>query len=245
MSLGTQIQPESWRIRVHDLVGAFLNFLFPPVCAYCKKVGTLLCAECRADIVWITEPICEICGQPLAKTQDTCGLCARRTLPLQQVRTAVLFQEPVQTLIHQFKYENTFALGQILADIMGQAWPHWQQPIERIIPIPLHKERYRQRGYNQSELLARWLARQLQIPLDTNVLQRIRYTQPQVQLSTKERHLNVADAFAVSDNGHIQGQHLLLIDDVFTTGATLSAATRVLLEAGAGAVSGYCLARAK
>lgn len=240
-----QVQPGSWRVRAHALVGAFINFLFPPVCAHCKKVGALLCAECRTDVVWVTEPICKACGHPLANSEALCAFCARKTLPLQQVRTAVYFQEPIQSLIHTFKYENAFALGQVLAEMMVHSWPHWRQPVDRIIPIPLHKERFQQRGYNQSELLAHRVSDQLQIPLDTRTLQRIRYTQPQVHLSARERQLNVADAFAVLANTQLIGQHVLLIDDVLTTGATLSAAAQVLLEAGASAVSGYCLARAK
>ncbi len=239
-----QFQPGSWRIHARSLVDAFVNFLFPPVCANCKKVGTLLCAECRADISWIAGPVCEVCGRPLVNDQATCSICAHRPLPLQQVRTAVFFQDPIQSLIHKFKYENAFALGQILADLMVQAWPDWSQPIDVIVPIPLHKKRYRDRGYNQSELLARRLSEQLQIPLDTHSLQRIRYTQPQVKLSAVERRSNVADAFAVVGD-KIIGKHILLIDDVFTTGATLSAAANVLDAAGASAVSGYCLARAK
>ncbi len=169
----------------------------------------------------------------------------RRPLSLHQIRTAVSFQEPIQSLIHKFKYENTFALGQILAEMMVQAWPEWSLPIDCIMPIPLHTKRLQDRGYNQSELLASQLSKQLQIPIDTQTLQRIRHTQPQVHLSASDRHANVANAFAVADNHDLKGKHILLIDDVLTTGATLTAAASVLQAAGASAVSGYCLARAK
>lgn len=173
-----------------------------------------------------------------------CAACVSRPLPLEQVRTAVFFEEPIQSLIHKFKYENTFALGSVLAGLMVQAWPAWQKPINLIIPIPLHQKRQRDRGYNQSEILARHLARQVHIPLDTHALQRVRYTQPQVHLSAAERQTNVAGAFTVQGS-NFAGQHILLVDDVFTTGATLSAAAIALQNAGAAAVSGYCLARAK
>lgn len=160
----------------------------------------------------------------------------------------MFFQEPVQSLIHKFKYEHTFALGTELGELMVQAWPAWRQPVDLIVPVPLHARRYRERGYNQSEHLARHLAMRLHIPLETAALQRQRDTQPQVHLSAAERQANVADAFAVCDhvkNHRLLGKHILLIDDVFTTGATLSAAATALYQAGATAVSGYCLARAK
>ncbi len=167
---------------------------------------------------------------------------------MQQVRTAVFFQEPVQTLIHLFKYENRFALGKELGELMVQAWPAWRQPVDLIVPVPLHARRYRERGYNQSERLARYLGERLHIPLETAALQRLRDTQPQVHLSAAERQANVAEAFAVRDgvdDHRLLGKHILLIDDVFTTGATLSAAAAALYRVGATAVSGYCLARAK
>ncbi|MEZ4644033.1 MAG: ComF family protein [Chloroflexota bacterium] len=163
---------------------------------------------------------------------------------MQQIRTAVYFIQPVQTFIHKFKYENIFALAQPLATWMVQAWPSWQNPIDLLIPVPLHQDRQRARGYNQSELLADQLSKHFGIPLATNALHRIRYTQPQVGLSAVDRHVNMAGAF-VADADLINGKHILLIDDVFTTGATLSAATEILLTAGAQSVSGYCLARAK
>ncbi len=160
----------------------------------------------------------------------------------------MFFQEPVQSLIHKFKYENTFALGTELGELMVQAWPVWRHSVDLIVPVPLHARRYRERRYNQSELLARHLAMRLHIPLETKALQRQRDTQPQVHLSATERQANVVGAFAVPaniDGRTFLGKHILLIDDVFTTGATLSAAATALYQAGATAVSGYCLARAK
>jgi ComF family protein len=160
------------------------------------------------------------------------------------VRTAVFFVEPVQSLIHQFKYKHAFALAEPLADLMLRVPPRWRPPVDVIVPIPLHSRRRRQRGYNQAALLARHLSRRLHIRLNTSSLQRIHHTRSQVGLSQAARHANVADAFAVTDR-QLQGEHVLLVDDVFTTGATLSAAAETLLAAGATAVSGYCLARAR
>lgn len=127
---------------------------------------------------------------------------------------------------------------------MVQAWPDWQHPIDLIVPIPLSPERYAARGYNQSERLGAVLAARLGVPLDTTSLQRTRDTMSQVGLSGAERRHNVAGAFAAAGQT-LHGRHVLLIDDVYTTGATLDAAAVALLAAGADTVSGYCLARAK
>lgn len=236
--------PSSWGLRVREWASTLLNLIFPPTCANCHTVGTLLCEACIDAMPWVPLPICPRCGRPLDRPAEQCYLCARRPLPLQQVRTAVYFIEPVQSLVHQLKYKHRFALAQPLADLMLRFRPRWQTPVDAIVPIPLHARRYRQRGYNQAELLARRLSQQLQIPLNTSTLQRIQHTRSQVGLSRAARHANVADAFAVTDQ-QLWGQHILLVDDVFTTGATLSAATDALLAAGVTAVSGYCLARAR
>ena len=136
-----------------------------------------------------------------------------------------------------------FGLASKLADLMVQAWPQWAMPATIVVPIPLHPERRRERGYNQSALLAHHLAAQLQLPMREKGLQRIRPTQVQARLKAEERLSNVQGAFAAVASPII-GQHVLLVDDVCTTGATLQAAADALLSAGALAVSAYCLARA-
>lgn len=157
------------------------------------------------------------------------------------MRGALRYQEPTSNLIHRFKYEGCFALAGPLASALIAAWPVWQQPPDLIIPIPLHPRRKRRRGYNQSELLAAPLARALGLPLNHRGLQRIRHTAPQVGLGPEERHDNVRGAFATADS--LAGRHVLLIDDVLTTGATMRAAAEALLVAGVASVSAYCLAR--
>ncbi len=115
-------------------------------------------------------------------------------------------------------------------------------PVDLVLPIPLHAERERKRGYNQSALLARAFSEGAALPYAEHALQRTRFTTPQVGLTAVERLVNVQDAFAA--DSCVQGRHVLLIDDVCTTGATMAAAANALLAAGARAVSGYCVARA-
>ena len=234
----------SWRSRARYLADTLSNLIFPPFCANCKKVGKLLCADCIDQMDWLYEPLCDACGRMLDRPASRCYVCARKPLPLQQVRTAVYFVEPVQAPIHKLKYENAFGLARPLADLMVRAWPQWQKPIDLVIPIPLHSQRQKKRGYNQAELLAVHLCGRLKLTHETTILARSRYTRSQVGLNLVDRLANVTGAFSVMGSD-IAGKNILLIDDVFTTGATMSAACEVLLAAQVATVSGYCLARTK
>jgi ComF family protein len=158
------------------------------------------------------------------------------------MRAPLRYAEPASRLIHRFKYEGLFALAEALSWVMITAWPNWEQPPDLILPIPLHPKRQRRRGYNQSELLARPLGRALGVPVDAVSLRRTRHTAPQVGLGPEERHSNVWGAFAADPTG-VAGRHVLLVDDVLTTGATMRAAAGAVLSAGAADVSAYCLAR--
>jgi ComF family protein len=190
----------------------------------------------------VREPLCACCGRQLEDGVRTCPACAERSLPLAQVRAPLRYAEPTSTLIHQMKYEGFFALAAPLAEFMVIAWPRWEPAVDLLVPIPLHGRRQRRRGYNQSALLAHHLGRAVGVPVDAGALQRDRHTRPQVELNPQERQENVRGAFSAQP-ARVSGRVVLLIDDVFTTGATMSAAAEALIDVGARAVSGYCLAR--
>lgn len=234
---------ESWIQRASRVSDVILNFVFPPVCASCGKVGKLLCDECYLDVVWLAEPICLSCGRVTAVTTSTCSVCQQRPLPLTTIRAATIFDGPIPDMIHQLKYNGMFGLAGILAQLMVDAWPKWQHPVDLVIPIPLHPSRYKARGYNQSEKLAAAFCQQTNLQIGTSALKRIRHTRPQVGLDAAERLENMQNAFQ-ADSSLVAGKRVLLVDDVCTTGATLAAAAEALLAAGATAVSAYCLARA-
>lgn len=223
-----------------------LDVLFPPICAWCGRVGAILCLRCRAQLVKTPEPVCYRCGRYQNLVGDDrgwhCHECAKSPLPLIQMRAPLLYVEPASRLIHRLKYEGYFALSEPLSGCLIEGWPAWKQSPDLILPIPLHPRRQRQRGYNQSERLARPLAEVLAIPFDSTALRRTRHTVPQVGLGPAERADNVRGAFAADDQA-VAGRHILLIDDVLTTGATMTAAADALLAAGAQSVSAYCLAR--
>lgn len=224
------------------LSASLIEVAFPPVCGNCRRLGNLICETCRAAMAPVPWPICARCGRGLPDEWLPCPFCAHRTMRLRQARATLLYAEPTSTLIHQMKYEGYFALAGPLGRMMAEGWPAWSTPIDLILPIPLHTRRERQRGYNQSMELARHLAAGVGVPVDGQALRRTRHTRPQVELNPEERHENVRGAF-MADEQRVGGRHVLLIDDVFTTGATMTAAAEALLSVGAASVSAYCLSR--
>jgi len=232
----------SWRRLLRRFLHKSLDFIFPPVCVSCQEVGASLCDDCRSRIARPQEPFCRHCGQMVEQPGATCDLCRRTPLPL-PVRAAVLYGEALRPAIHGLKYEGLFALAPPLASLMVEEWPRWATPADLVVPIPLHPEREQERGYNQTLLLVREFCRRLSLTPDAAALRRVRYTRPQVELGIRERLHNVRGAFrAASDR--VAHKRILLVDDVCTTGATLTAAADALLGAGAQSVDAYVLARA-
>ena len=188
--------------------------------------------------------ICRCCGRALTGEGATalCRDCRAAPPPLVQMRAPLRYAEPTSRLIHRLKYEGQFALARPLAGALIAGWPAWRPAPDLIVPIPLHPRRRRRRGYNQSELLARPLAEAVGVACSATALRRTRHTAPQVGLGPEARAANVQGAFDAAAE-EVAGRTILLIDDVLTTGATMTAAAAALLAVGAASVSAYCLAR--
>ncbi|MGD2078264.1 MAG: double zinc ribbon domain-containing protein, partial [Chloroflexota bacterium] len=152
-----------WR-RVERYAEALLDTLLPPACGYCGSPGQMFCPACRASVAWVQEPVCELCGRPVH--DRVCTACKANPPATDLIRSATFYQDPVKRLIHRFKYEGLFALGRPLGALMVEAWPRWRQPVDLVLPVPLHSRRRSERGYNQSEYLVRQMRRHLGWPTD-------------------------------------------------------------------------------
>jgi ComF family protein len=219
---------------------AWLDFLLPPRCAGCRRRGAWLCDACRTALAAPRLPLCPRCGDEMA-TSGLCGNCRARPPAFDAAWAAYRFEGPLRTAIHRFKYGGEHALGEPLGALLADAAAGLPIEADLVLPAPLHSTRRRERGYNQSELLARVVARRLGLPLALT-LARQRPTPPQVGLSVAERRANVAGAFAWQGES-LAGRRVLLIDDVCTTGATLDACARALRPHGPDRVVALTLAR--
>lgn len=233
--------------RVDDLIHTLIDTLLPPVCAHCRRVGAVLCPDCLAQFPELPLTICNCCGRVLERSlpgrrAQLCRACAAARPAVAQARAAFLYEEPLSGVIHRLKYDGQFALARALGDLMAERWPVWAEPVDLLAPVPLHARRRRQRGFNQAELLALRLGQLTGLPVLTDAIRRERHTQPQTHLRPDERATNVAGAFAAA-GAELQDRHVLLIDDVYTTGATMNATADAALAAGARRVSAYCVAR--
>ena len=173
-----------------------------------------------------------------------CRDCVQRDGCFCRIRSVVAFDDPIRSAIHALKYGNQPSVAHELATIMVRGWSVWGEDVDLVAPVPLHAERQRVRGYNQSAEIARHFAAALALPINTNVIFRPIHTRPQVGLKRQARLENVQNAFKSAEN-EAAGQRILLIDDVCTTGATLNAAADALYTAGAVSVMAYTLARAQ
>ena len=226
--------------------GRLARWLWPPRCLVCRArgVGTLdLCHACMTGLPWL-EQACRSCAIPLTAPQR-CGHCLQRPPPLAETHAACLYGAPLDRLLPRFKFHHDLAAGRLLSQLMAHAFRSlpgaWPQPAA-LLPIPLHPRRLRQRGYDQALELARPLARALGLPLLDHALQRVRNTTPQSRLQAIERQRNLKDAFRVERNATLPA-HVVLVDDVMTTGATLHAAATALHLAGVPRVDAWVCAR--
>jgi len=218
-----------------------LDFAFPRYCLACQGIlrpGTrLFCPECRPKLPLLKQA-CPVCALPVEPEAHLCGAC-RQGRPFEKVHVAFRYEEPLATAIKKLKYNGALWLAKELAWL----WQEHLAPVDAdlVLPVPLHPQRLLQRGFNQSLLVARFLFGRKVAP---DLLRRIRPTRPQVELPPRERFLNVKGAFVLQDSRPVKGRHVLLFDDVMTTGATIEECARVLKEAGAKRVEVALLARA-
>lgn len=219
--------------------------LFAQDCVLCAAASgdSIVCADCAADLPLLDAPACPRCALPTAGG-EVCGRCLAHPPAFDAARAVYRYDFPVDKLIQSFKYGHRLALapyfGERLATLAAAL--HAAHPADLIVPLPLHRERLRQRGFNQALELARPVARALRLPIDAASCRRERNTPAQAELALSERVKNMRNAFACSAD--LGARNIILIDDVMTTGASLDECARTLKLHGAARVSVVALARA-
>jgi ComF family protein len=234
-------------------LNAGLGFFYPDICQLCENERAtakdgFVGAKCWTQVRFIRAPFCERCGLPypgdLTGTFE-CSNCRELELHFSSARSAVVAKTVVLEAIHRFKYQRALWFENFLADLFlreatpvlrGQGW-------DFIVPVPLHSLKQREREFNQAEILAAHLSNATQIPLNLKLLRRVTSTMTQTRLTKQQRATNMRGAFAIRPGVKLDGERIVLVDDVFTTGATTNACALALRAAGAGEVCVWTVAR--
>lgn len=231
----------SWAYAFYRSIWFGLDIVFPPVCGGCEKVGSRWCVECQARVQILRGTLCEVCGLPQDKA-DICVACRADRPHFHALRAWAVYEGPVKKALHKLKYRRDIALGDVLAAHMVHFVKELNWHVDVIIPIPLGRQRYRERGYNQVGMIAKPLALALNIEFAPKILIRCKETRSQVGLTRQERRENVHEAFQAGAG--VRGKNILLLDDVSTTGSTLSSSAETLFSSGAKDVFALTVARA-
>jgi ComF family protein len=243
-------------------IDSLASVLFPAPCAICSQTLTTasripVCAQCLDELERISDPICACCGRPLvaapsqkaatAVVELRCRLCRTDFYGFDRARSFAVYNRALSEVILLLKYERVTSIagwfGERLAQLALEPGPGWHADV--VVPVPLHRDRRRERGYNQAELIAKPVARRLNVRLDANLLIRTKPRPPQLVLSRAEHWNSVRGAYATREGMKIDNLRILLVDDVLTTGATLDACSRALKKAGASAVFGLTVGRVR
>lgn len=226
-------------------ISSLLDHLLPHSCLLCGTATPApLCPGCLADLPLLAGETCHLCATPLAAPAPACGACLKTPPAFDATFAALRYAFPVDRLIQALKFAHRLAIADFFAACMRTAMTSAALPLAGavIIPVPLSRQRLRERGFNQALEIARPLARHLGLPLDTTSLVRVRDTLPQSRLSWRTRKGNVRHAFEC--RGDLTGKTAIVVDDVMTSGTTLDAAAHVLKEHGATRVINWVAARA-
>lgn len=224
------------------------DHLFPAPCLLCGLASAdyrLLCPECDAALPRLSQQpyVCSCCALPLASDASLCGKCLRKPPAFSQSSIAFRYDHPLDSLIQQFKYRRQLSSGKLLARLLADTCRHSEHP-DFLVPVPMHWRKRWQRGFNQSELLAYWVGKALEIPV-LPACKQIRHHHSQKGLGRRERLKNQRQAFAPNTavTHQLANKHIALVDDVVTTTATARALSELLLKAGARRVDIWALAR--
>ncbi|QPJ66600.1 MAG: ComF family protein [Candidatus Nitrohelix vancouverensis] len=232
------------------------QLVFPQSCIYCegdrRGGGSFLCLACEEDILCIDGPVCGVCGAPAEMSYDyprenfECGACRRRPCHFDRARSWGRYDAVLKKLMHFYKYRPQRGAVSELESLMRRSMPYDGATLENfhIVSVPLHKNKLKERQFDQAFLIARALAHYYGLPLANEWVVKIRDTASQAKKNRTERMKNVRGAFQALDGDAIKGRNILLVDDVYTTGATVNEVAKTLKSAGCASVYVFTLARA-
>lgn len=232
MKLNEILADTSWKIA---------DWLFPAVCVGCGEPGEAICEVCQLAITHIPEPRCRLCSRPLS-SGNVCPSCLNYPPDLDQTYCYSAYTGLIRKAIQCLKYDRDLGMGRQLAKLIAPELTNLITDIDLVVPMPLSAQRMRLRGYNQADAISRHLARLTGWVNMPKALRKIRNTESQVHLSVVERMANLDGAFEADPN-LVRGRRVLLLDDVFTTGATMRQASKALRTAGASYIFAVTIAR--
>jgi len=232
----------------------FVDLIFPPRCSACgerldkEDLSPSFCRDCLGQFRFITPPLCPLCGYPYAdKTSENhlCQACLLSPPPFVAARFVASYEGVLQDVLHRFKYGGDTQIGEALGEIMANfTWPLFEiRDYSMIIPVPLHIKKLRERGFNQALTLSKIIAKHHRLKLDYLSFKRTEFTQPQTTLGKKARQVSVTGVFDVAHPEKLKREKVILIDDVYTTGSTLTECARTLKEAGVTTIAVLTMAR--
>lgn len=242
----------NYQLKTLGIISDFiLDTLFPVSCISCSKPKVWLCKNCLNKISLKAEQVCPYCETRITPNGCTCFDCKKK-FSLNGLLVATSYRDKtISNAIHLYKYRFVEDLSHALGDIMLRTISNSELPLpDIIIPIPLHKRRLRWRGFNQSELIAKYIAEKITpgfpIAVENNLLERFRYTHPQMEIKNQtQRKKNIEKAFKIPQNKLklVKNKRILLVDDVTTTGATIFECAKTLKKSGASEVFAAVIAR--
>ncbi len=236
------------RATIHTILGKAGSILYPHICLNCGAAGEDgidFCSRCYQNLPWI-EFACKRCALPLAtESASICGACSNRKIYFDQAFVPLLFDEFVRDAIHQFKFNHKLNYGKLLATLLlRQILLHQLTLPDVLIPVPLHRNRIRNRGFNQALEIARILNKQIGSTINKKNIRRVRSTHAQMDLPAAKRQANVKNAFQLlTTDSSLKGKHVVIIDDVMTTGSTVNEVAKCLKKAQARQIDVWCIAR--
>ena len=223
------------------------DWIFPPRCPVCDCIldsGELIHEKCRRKLLFVKEPCCARCGRPVdSDGKEYCYDCSKQGLrSFVQGKCMFIYKGVIKETMYRFKYSNKREYGSFFASEAAKNYSEWieQKEIQAIVPVPMYRKKKRIRGYNQAEVFAKALSAQTGIPVETNIVKRVRDTKPLKLLNPEERKNNLKNAFQGTNN-IVKCDYILLVDDIYTTGSTAEAVSQELLKMGAKEVYLLCI----